>query len=48
MKKETYYFNYLNLSLGEIEAYEHYDFICDGDRKKIIAELKEESKIERN
>jgi hypothetical protein len=27
---------YKSLSLKEIEKYEHFDLICDGDSKKII------------
>ena len=35
-------FNYEDFTIEEIEEYKHYDFICDGDNKTIIAVLKEE------
>lgn len=33
--------DYKSITIEEIEEYEHYDFICDGDNKKIICEVKE-------
>ena len=28
-------FDYENITLEEIDSYGHYDFICDGDDKKV-------------
>ena len=35
-------FDYNDFTLEEIEKYRYYDFICDGDGRKITAIMKEE------
>lgn len=42
MKLELEAFDYNDFTLEELEQYNHYSFICDGDNKKITAELNEE------
>ena len=32
-------FDYKSLALGECFGFKYYDLICDGDKKKIIAEM---------
>lgn len=36
-------FNYEDFTIGEIEEYKYYDFICDGDNKEITAVINEEA-----
>lgn len=38
----NYEIDYKNMTLGEIESYEHFDFICDGDKQKVIGVQKED------
>lgn len=33
-------FDYKYITIGEIDYYYYHDFICDGDKKKIIVEVK--------
>ena len=42
MKLELEAFDYEDFTIGELEEYKYYDFICDGDGRKITAILKEE------
>lgn len=30
-------FKFSSITLEEIESYKHFEFVCDGDNKKIIA-----------
>ena len=34
-------FDYSKMTLEEIETYSYYEFICDGDKQKVICEVKE-------
>lgn len=38
---------YSGITLEEIEKYKHFDFICDGDSKKIICIEKKEPRKEK-
>lgn len=35
-------FNYEHFTIGEIDEYKYYNFICDGDNKIILVALAEE------
>ena len=37
MKEIIFEFDYKSMTIEEIESYKHFEFICDGDNKKIIA-----------
>lgn len=40
-------FNYKSFTLAEIEEFEFYEFICDGDSKKIIVNENEKYEEEK-
>lgn len=42
MKLELEAFDYNDFTLEEIDTYSYYDFICDGDGRRITAIMKEE------
>lgn len=39
---ERFEFDYSKITLEEIESYEHFDFICDGDTQKVIGVVKDD------
>ena len=40
MNKLEFEFDYKSMTLEEIESYQHFIFVCDGDNKKIIVKEK--------